>query len=153
LELATVRFNFRGVGASAGTHADGIGEIDDVLAVVQWSRQRWPNARISLAGFSFGAAMVLGVMAQQALADSTPWLVTVAPPVGRLSVAAPRVDARGWLLIQGNDDDVVDPEAVISWARALDTPPTLVTIPEAGHFFHGKLTELRDAVISWAKTA
>src|SRR5262245_31668323 len=71
-----VRFNFRGVGRSAGTHDDGPGEIDDVLAVIGWAQQRWPNAPVWLAGFSFGAAMAL----QAALRHGRiARLITIAP--------------------------------------------------------------------------
>ena len=71
-----VRFNFRGVGASAGRYADGIGERDDALAVVAWCRERWADRPLYLGGFSFGGAIAAAIAARVAPAG----LVTVAPP-------------------------------------------------------------------------
>ena len=141
LGAIAVRFNFRGVGASAGKHADGEGERDDVLAVVDWSRARWPGLRVYLAGFSFGAAMALSVAARAAPRG----LVTVAPPVARLPVdfEPPRCP---WLLVHGSADDVVAPVPVIGWANALATPPRIVLVDGVGHYFHGHLNVLGDAV-------
>jgi alpha/beta superfamily hydrolase len=136
-----VRFNFRGVGGSAGVYAGGIGEQDDALAVVAWSRARWPGRRLYLGGFSFGAAVAASIAARSAPAG----LVTVAPPVDRLSAdfSAP---ACPWLLIHGDADDVVPPGPVIQWCKALPVPPRIVLLPGVGHFFHGRLAALADAV-------
>lgn len=141
LGAVSVRFNFRGVGASEGWHADGVGEREDVLAVVAWSRSRWPGLRVYLGGFSFGAAMALGVASRVEPAG----LVTVAPPVRWLTAdfAAPRCP---WLLVHGSADDVVPAEPVLAWARALAVPPQVVLVDGVGHFFHGNLNALRDAV-------
>jgi alpha/beta superfamily hydrolase len=79
LAAPTVRFNFRGVGASEGVHDDGRGEVDDALAVIAWARARWECEPLWLAGFSFGAAVALHACATARPAA----LVTVAPPVKR----------------------------------------------------------------------
>ena len=136
-----VRFNFRGVGGSAGAYADGIGERDDALAVVAWCRERWPARPLYLGGFSFGAAIALGVAAHVAPAG----LVTVAPPVERVRAdfVAP---ACPWLLIHGDADDVVPPQPVLEWCATLSAPPKIVLLPGVGHFFHGRLAALTDAV-------
>ena len=136
-----VRFNFRGVGSSAGSYAGGIGECDDALAVVAWCRERWPERPLYLGGFSFGGAIALAVAARVAPAG----LVTVAPPVDRLrlSFVAPRCP---WLLVQGEADDVVPPGPVIEWSSALPSPPKVVLLPGVGHFFHGSLAALTQAV-------
>jgi alpha/beta superfamily hydrolase len=136
-----VRFNFRGVGGSAGAHADGVGERDDALAVVAWCRQRWPGRPLYLGGFSFGAAVAAAVAARV----EPQGLVTVAPPVDRLppGFVAP---ACRWLLIHGDADDVVPPGPVLEWCAALPAPPHVVLLPGVGHFFHGKLTALTEAV-------
>ena len=136
-----VRFNFRGVGRSAGTYGDGLGERDDALAVVDWCRARWPGRRLYLGGFSFGAAVALGVAARAAPAG----LVTVAPAVDRV-----RADfvppACPWLLVHGEADDVVPPGPVLEWCAALPRPPKVVLLPQVGHFFHGSLGALTNAV-------
>jgi uncharacterized protein len=137
----TVRFNFRGVGRSAGTYADGVGERDDALAVVAWCRARWPGRCLYLGGFSFGAAVAAAIAARAAPAA----LVTVALPVDRLppSFVAPTCP---WLLIHGGADEVVPPGPVLEWCAALPTPPKIVLLPGVGHFFHGRLAALTEAV-------
>lgn len=136
-----VRFNFRGVGKSAGAYAGGVGECDDALAVVAWVRERWPDRPLYLGGFSFGAAIAATIAARVAPAG----LVTVAPPVERLreSFVAPRCR---WLLVHGEADDVVPLGPVLEWARALAAPPNIVVLPGVGHFFHGHLADLNAAV-------
>jgi alpha/beta superfamily hydrolase len=136
-----VRFNFRGVGRSAGEYAGGVGECDDALAVVAWVRERWPGRPLYLGGFSFGAAVAATIAARVAPAG----LVTVAPPVDRLreSFVAPRCR---WLLVHGEADEVVPLPPVLEWARALAAPPNVVVLPGVGHFFHGSLADLKGAV-------
>jgi uncharacterized protein len=136
-----VRFNFRGVGGSAGAYADGNGERDDALAVVAWCRTRWPGRPLYLGGFSFGAAVAAAIAARAAPAG----LLTVAPPVDRLSAGfvAP---ACPWLLVHGDADDVVPPGPVLEWCATLAAPPRIVLLPGVGHFFHGSLAALADAV-------
>jgi hypothetical protein len=141
LGATAVRFNFRGVGASAGGYADGEGERDDVLAVMHWSRARWPGLAVYLGGFSFGAAMALGVAARA----EPRGLVTVAPPVTRLPAdfEPPRCP---WLLVHGSADDVVAAAPVIEWANSLPMPPRVALVDGVGHYFHGHLNVLGDAV-------
>ena len=137
----TVRFNFRGVGASAGSYADGVGEREDAFAVVAWCRARWPGRRIYLGGFSFGGAVAAAAAARVAPAG----LVTVAPAVDRIArdLVAPTCP---WLLVHGDADDVVPAQPVLDWAAKLATPPRIVLLPGVGHFFHGRLPALIDAV-------
>ena len=141
--IATLRFNFRGVGGSVGTYDEGEGETQDVWAVADFGAARWPNRRLVLAGFSFGAYVALRL----ALARDTAHLITVAPPVGRFDFSQLHAPACPWLVVQGDADEVVDPSAVIAWVRRQDPSPELRIVPGVGHFFHGHLAELRDAVI------
>jgi uncharacterized protein len=141
--IPTVRFNFRGVGRSAGAYDQGVGETGDADAVASWGAQRWPGRDLVIAGFSFGAYVALR-LAQQRVPRH---LITVAPALelfDAFGVAAPRCP---WLVVQGDADDVVDPAAVINWVNGLDPRPRLVVLPGVGHFFHGRLRELRDAVV------
>ena len=140
--VATLRFNFRGVGRSMGAFDGGRGETDDARAVVAYGALRWPGRRLMLAGFSFGAFVALR-LAQVEPADL---LITVAPPVDRFDFAGLAAPRCPWLVVQGDADDIVDPRHVLEWVRGFTPAPHLVVVPGVGHFFHGHLAELRDAV-------
>lgn len=140
--LDTVRFNFRGVGESQGEYDEGDGETGDLTAVAQWIRRVRPQDKLWLAGFSFGAYVALR-SARSLAADA---LITVAPPVGRWDFAGVAMPECPWLIVQGEDDEVVEPQAVLDWVETLDPKPVLVRMPEAGHFFHRRLMDLRGAV-------
>ncbi|HEX7128839.1 MAG TPA: alpha/beta fold hydrolase [Rhodanobacteraceae bacterium] len=140
--LDTVRFNFRGVGESEGVYDEGDGESGDLVAVAQWVRRVHPHDALWLAGFSFGSYVALRT-ARSLAADA---LITVAPPVGRWDFAGVAMPECPWLVVQGEDDEVVEPQAVFDWVETLDPQPTLVRMPETGHFFHRRLMDLRGAV-------
>jgi alpha/beta superfamily hydrolase len=140
--IPTLRFNFRGVGGSAGSFDAGDGETADADAAAGWCAARWPGRALVAAGFSFGAYVALRLAQRRSLAR----LITVAPPVDRFDFEGIAVPACPWLIVQGDADEVVSPPSVIAWAQALDPQPQLVVMPGAGHFFHGRLQELRDAV-------
>ncbi len=142
--LATVRFNFRGVGESAGTYDHGQGEGEDLAAVVRWVRACRPGQALWLAGFSFGAYVSIR-NARRLAADA---LISVAPPVGRWPFEDIELPSCPWWVIQGEQDEIVDPAAVYTWIDQLPTPPTLVRLPDTGHFFHGRLLDLRQALQS-----
>ena len=149
LAMPTIRFNFRGVGDSAGSFDDGHGETDDALAVVGHGRQRWPGAALWLAGFSFGGRVALGA-ASRPQAGAVARLVTIAPAFTRFyaSPAEVPVPACPWLLVQGDADEVIAAADVIAWARVLSPPPQLAVLPGVGHFFHGNLNLLRDTIVA-----
>jgi len=142
LGFPTIRFNFRGVGASDGEFDQGVGETVDADTVASWGAARWPGRTLVIAGFSFGGYIALR-LAQQRQAQH---LITIAPAVERLG-SATVVPRCPWLVVQGDADDVVNPASVIDWVNGLDPRPRLVVLPGVGHFFHGRLRELRDAVI------
>jgi hypothetical protein len=145
LGVPTVRFNFRGVGRSAGAYDGGAGELDDVLAACAWARRRWNCEALWLAGFSFGAAVAL----QAAPTVAPRALVTVAPPVGRIIVApVPRPDCP-WLVVQGDRDELVDVAQVRRWVAGYAPPPELAVLQGAEHFFHGRLGDLRAAALEF----
>ena len=145
LGVPTVRFNFRGVGGSAGTYDGGAGELDDALAACAWARRRWGCDALWLAGFSFGSAVAL--QAAQVVAPRA--LVTVAPPVGRIIVAPVPRPGCPWLVVQGDRDELVDVTQVRRWAGDYAPPPQLAVLEGAEHFFHGRLGELRAAVLEF----
>ena len=136
------RPNFRGVGATEGTHDEGRGELEDLAAVVAHLKP----ARLALAGFSFGAGLQVQ-LAQRLEAEIRPSkLVVVGVAVTRFDLpAAPR----GTLVIHGERDETVPLSAVLDWARPQELP--VVVVPGAEHFFHRKLNLLRDIVLAWAR--
>ena len=145
LGVPTVRFNFRGVGGSAGAYDGGAGELDDALAACAWARRRWNCEALWLAGFSFGSAVAL--QAAQSVAPRA--LVTVAPPVGRIIVAPVPRPACPWLVVQGDHDELVDVTQVRRWVGDYSPPPQCVVLEGAEHFFHGRLGDLRAAVLEF----
>lgn len=148
LGVPTIRFNFRGVGGSAGSYDDGRGETADALAVIAYGRERWPGAALWLGGFSFG-----GAVAVRAAAQAQPErLVAVAPGITRVAMEGVDSPACPWLVVQGDADDVIEPAAVLDWVKRQSVAPTVHLLPRAGHFFHGRLHELRSAVLDFLST-
>ncbi|QNR97545.1 alpha/beta fold hydrolase [Stenotrophomonas sp. 169] len=146
LGVTTVRFNFRSVGESAGSFDHGDGEQDDLKAVVAWVREQRPDDQLWLVGFSFGAFVSL-----KATADVQPQaLVSIAPPAGRWDFSGIQPPAQ-WLVIQGEQDEIVDPQAVYDWLETVDAPHELVRMPDTSHFFHRKLIDLRGAITHGVK--
>ncbi|MBO1927691.1 alpha/beta fold hydrolase [Thiomicrorhabdus sp. 6S2-11] len=147
LGFNVVRYNFRGVGASEGEHDYAQGELNDLLAVVDWAQQPFPESALHLAGFSFGSYIAFKAAAQ--LKPKS--LLTVAPPVGLYSFE-PEVTGQldkdtQWSLLQGGQDEVVESAQVLNWARALAEKPDIYWREKASHFFHGELIWLRRAVL------
>lgn len=143
LGAVSVRFNFRGVGDSAGHYDEGRGEALDLQAVVAWAQQQWPGLPLWLAGFSFGGFVAIKVAGQL----QPERLVTVAPAVNYFPGQAFRVTAPDWLVIQGEEDDVVPVAAVQAFIQPQSPSPTLVLVEGAGHFFHGRLNALKQAIL------
>ena len=139
LGYTSVRFNFRGIGASAGHWDHGIGEIDDALAVVH--AHRAAGQPLVLGGFSFGGYVASQVAARLPADERAERLVLVGPAVQTFDMAPVPADT---LLIHGEADEVVPLTAVFDWARPQGLPVTVV--PGAGHFFHGQLTLLKQIV-------
>lgn len=138
LGCATLRFNFRGVGNSAGTFDDGVGETEDAAAALAWARAKLaPSTALIAAGFSFGCFVQTRLLPR----SQPQQLVLVGPAVNRFNV--PEV-AKDTIVIHGEEDDVVPLADVMNWARPQGLPVTV--FPGAGHFFHGRLTELKAVV-------
>jgi hypothetical protein len=137
-----VRFNFRGVGGSAGLHDQGRGELQDLLAVVADQAQQGP---LALAGFSFGAFVTSHAIAQLWPQRRLDKVVLVGTAASRFDVAAlaPELHERS-LVVHGEVDDTVPLADVLNWARPQKLPVTV--IPGVEHFFHGQLPLLRSLV-------
>lgn len=141
LGYTSLRFNFRGVGASQGEWDEGRGEVDDTLAVVQ--AQRNAGQPLLLAGFSFGGHIASQAALRLAPEAAAERLVLVAPAATRFALATVPADT---LVVHGEVDDVVPLSAVFDWARPQALPVTV--LPGAGHFFHGQLPVLKQIVLS-----
>ena len=139
LGLRTVRFNFRGVGLSEGTHDDGYGETDDLFAVAEWVRRTRPDDSLWLGGFSFGSY----ITTRAALNLDVGQLISIAPPVDRYAFENLHHPECPWLVIQGDEDEVINVDLVTQWASALKPPPDLVIMEGADHFFHRRIMDLR----------
>jgi alpha/beta superfamily hydrolase len=137
LGCVALRFNFRGVGESAGEFTGGIGETEDALAVVDFAYEQFGELPLILSGFSFGG--YIAALAAQRL--NPQHLILAAPAVGRFAMPAV---SRDTLVIHGEYDDVVPLADAFDWARPQNLP--IVVMPQAEHFFHGRLTQLRDIV-------
>ena len=146
--LATLRFNYRGVGNSAGSHDMTNGEVDDAEAVAHWLRARYPQLPLTLLGFSFGgfvAASLGGRLESQGIELAQ--LIMVAPAVGRLSEENQPAQHCPLVVIQPQDDEVIEPQTVYAWSAGLGRAHELLKVAECGHFFHGKLTDLKDLLL------
>jgi len=141
--IKTIRFNYRGVGKSAGSYGTGLGEVEDVKALVAWLKAAYPRDALWLAGFSFGAF----VAAKAATELSPATLITIAPSVEHFDFTKLGKITCPWLVIQGEADEVVPSEKVFAWLKTLAPAPTLIRFPGVGHFFHGELTALREAIV------
>ncbi|MDM0046855.1 alpha/beta fold hydrolase [Variovorax dokdonensis] len=138
-----VRFNFRGVGDSAGAHDEGRGETDDLLAVVEQVAAQGP---LAMAGFSFGSFVTVAALARLWAQRQPQQLVLVGTAAARFEVPAlpPEAHERT-LVVHGEQDDTVPLSAVMDWARPQTLPVTVV--PGGGHFFHGQLPLLKNLVV------
>lgn len=146
--LLSVTFNFRGVEKSSGRYAKGVGETEDLAAVVAYFRQRYPRAPLWLAGFSFGAYVALRGHSQVGAER----LLLIAPPVTLFDFSELPEVTVPWMVIQGGRDEIIAPEQVSRWVAARSPRPVLRWMADADHFFHGRLNRVRDAVMTlWAE--
>ncbi len=146
LGYRVVRFNFRGVGASAGAWDEGRGEVDDALAVI--AAHRDPALPLALGGFSFGGFVAATAATRLAEAERAERLVLVGPATSRFQVPAVPADT---VVIHGEADDVVPLTATLDWARPQALP--VIVFPGVGHFFHGQLTLLKNQVVqAWHRS-
>jgi alpha/beta superfamily hydrolase len=140
LGYCAVRPNFRGVGGSEGIYDHGIGETDDLTAVVADMHRRFGELPLALAGFSFGSFV------QTRVARRVPArrLALIAPAVDRFEAEPVAADT---LVVHGDQDDVVPRARVLDWARVHEISVTVV--PGGEHFFHGRLGQLQRIVLHW----
>ncbi|MBT8090549.1 MAG: alpha/beta fold hydrolase [Gammaproteobacteria bacterium] len=147
--FAVLRFNFRGTEKSEGRFDEGVGELDDALAAIAWMRARQADDPLWLAGFSFGAAIAVRAAAEIDVAG----LISVAPAVSRFASGLMTQPQCPWLIVQGDEDELVGVDETIAWVNSLQPGPELLILPGAEHFFHGRLIDLREAVVDFVSAA
>ena len=140
--FAALRFNFRGVGKSAGKHDDGRGEQDDLIAALDFVESKYPNAQLWLGGFSFGASVMLKVGCRENRARA---LVAAGLPASSIVHAAEPCE-KPKLFVQGSLDQFGSVRDLSRFFDRLAEPKQLVVIEGADHFFEGRLDELEDAI-------
>lgn len=146
LGLPSIRFNFRGIGASAGEYGQGDGETEDLLAVMAWVNQHFPNHKVWLAGFSFGSYIAMrGAFLKR---EQVTQLITIAPAVTYFDFTQHHHIDCPWLLVMGEEDELVPLAEVKAWLAKLPVPIQTFFMPGVSHFFHGHLTQLREHLLS-----
>ncbi len=145
LDFAALRFNFRGTEGSDGTWDQGRGEVDDALAAAEWLATTYAGLPLWISGFSFGAAMAIKAAQRRAFSG----LVSIAPATSRFQADAAPQPACPWLVVQGDEDELVSADETIEWVNSLEPGPELVVLPGVEHFFHGRLVDLREIVGSF----
>ncbi len=146
--LVTLRFNFRGVGNSTGTHDEGIGEKQDVKDALDYLAENYPNQEITLAGFSFGSR----VGTEVALNDERiARLISIGTPVDKYDFSYLKACRKPILFVHGDSDEFGKLENLKSLVAevAENTDTKLVVFENCGHFFDKHLNELKDAVRDW----
>lgn len=141
LGYATMRFNFRGVGRSAGVFDEGMGETDDAQAALEHAAQVYALDHLVLAGFSFGTLVQTRLWQRIRGTRNVERLVLTGPAVNRFALDPVPDDT---IVIHGEEDDVVPLADVLAWARPQHLP--IVVFPGCGHFFHGRLTQLQRVI-------
>lgn len=145
LGIPSLRFNFRGVGQSEGVYDAGIGESDDMLLLAHAWRKEQPEAQFIFAGFSFGSYVTYRVAAQCA----HHLLISVAPAIHHYNYAEFNPAPYPWLIIQGEEDEVVPPEVVFEFATQSNPQVPVMRFADTTHFFHGKLIELKSRLAEY----
>jgi hypothetical protein len=140
---AVLRFNFRGVGSSAGVFDEGVGESDDFRAGLDFMQQRYQGVRLWAGGFSFGAWIALTVAAQNPRVST---MIGIAPPVARNDMEAVRRSTKAKFFIQGERDELCPLKQMQEFYAHCEEPKELVVIDAADHLFDGKTSEVGDAI-------
>jgi hypothetical protein len=140
---AVLRFNFRGVGGSAGVFDEGPGEMDDCRAALDFMAARYPGLPLWAGGFSFGSWVALTVGADD---PRVAVLVGVAPPVDHYDFAAVAVSGKPKFFIHAEHDEIVPVKAMRRFYAGLEEPKDLIEVEAADHLFDGKTMQLGEAL-------
>ena len=140
---AVLRFNFRGAGASSGTFDNGVGEMDDFRAALDYMAEQYPGAPLWAAGMSFGSYVALTVGADD---PRVSLLLGIAPPITRYDFGAVERSTKPKFFIQGEFDEICFLKDMRAFYARAAEPKELVVIDAANHLFDGKVAEVADAI-------
>ena len=140
---AVLRFNFRGVGLSAGTWDEGRGEQDDYRAAIDFATARYPGLEVWSAGFSFGSHVAMTVGAGD---DRVCTLIGIAPPVNKYDFSVAQASRKPKFLVHGIEDELIPLKAVRELYARMADPKELVEIDRANHLFDGQAAEVGEAL-------
>lgn len=149
LGFAVIRFNYRGVGHSAGVYDSGVGETTDAVTAIDWLRRLDDHGPLWIAGFSFGTYVGLRAAEQRPPAG----LISIAPAVNLFNFQEAQPPSCPWLVIHGDHDELVPVNDVLNWVSSLPERPMLLRVKGASHFFHGRLNDIKSAVTHFVKDA
>jgi len=138
-----LRFNFRGVGRSAGTWDEGRGELDDFRAALDYMAAQYPDLEVWAAGFSFGSWVAATAGATD---DRVCAVILIAPPVNKYEFTEIRTSTKPTFVIHGESDELIPLKAVRQFYAALQDPKEFVEIDRANHLFDGQAGEVGDAL-------
>ena len=141
--FATIRFNFRGVGASSGRYDSGVGEVDDLLAVVEWTRARFGARPLWIGGYSFGSNVAWRALDR---CGDVEGVVLLAPPVAMMDFSARPQRIPALTIVAGDRDDFVDAGDLDRWAKTAAPNARRVSLAGADHFFSGGYAALAQAI-------
>jgi uncharacterized protein len=148
LGIPSLRFNFRGVGQSEGTYDAGIGESEDLCVLVRQWQEELPDLKLIFAGFSFGSYVAYRAAAR----FNSHLLITIAPPVHHYDYQEFKPAPYPWLIVQGDEDEVVSSEMVFNFAVQVQPEIPVIRFTHTGHFFHGKLIDLKAKLMDYLST-
>lgn len=148
LQIASLRFNFRGVGNSTGEYDNGVGESQDMIALARAWQKAVPDVSFIFAGFSFGSYVAY----RAASHFPNSMLITIAPPVHHYNYLEFNPKLRSWLVVQGLEDEVVPAQLVFDFVQNSQPPIALFEFSDTTHFFHGKLIELKTRLTDYICT-
>ncbi|HUE83497.1 MAG TPA: alpha/beta fold hydrolase [Pyrinomonadaceae bacterium] len=148
--MLTLRINFRGVGQSTGTHDEGQGELEDVRAGLQYLKENYPEQPITLCGFSFGARVGLEIGISD---DRVTDLISIGTPVDKYDFTFLEACRKPILFVHGDEDEFGSVEQLRALVAKLKpyTKVQLSIIDNCGHFFEGRLDELKEVITAWAR--
>jgi alpha/beta superfamily hydrolase len=146
-DVATLRFNFRGVGASGGRHDQGEGELEDVNAAVDWMKWKHPGKKLIVGGFSFGAWVASRAACERSDVDA---VFLIGTPVNKYDFGYLRHCEKPMLLLHGTQDEHGDAAKVEKLGQSIRSAETII-VTGADHFFTKQIEAVEETMRTWAE--